>query len=216
MNTIVIFVAGGHAKVVMESLLAQNHRLIELFDDHPAKLSSIWLGFPVLGGRAELLKHYQEAPEHYQGLIITIGDNEVRHQIYAEFAQNKVPFTSAIHPQATIAASTVLGHGLMIMANAVINPDTRIGDNVIVNTAAVIEHDCVIGDHSHIAPRATICGGVSVGELSLVGAGAIVLPQVKIGKRCIIGAGAVVLGDVPDDTTVIGNPAKSKKDKNAQ
>lgn len=42
-----------------------------------------------------------------------------------------------------------------------------------------------------------------------IGAGAIILPGVTIGERAMIGAGAVVTQDVPDDATVVGNPART-------
>ncbi len=50
---------------------------------------------------------------------------------------------------------------------------------------------------------------VVIGEDCWIGGRAIILPGVKIGDRCIIGAGSVVTRDVPSDTTVIGNPARS-------
>jgi maltose O-acetyltransferase len=49
---------------------------------------------------------------------------------------------------------------------------------------------------------------VSIGDDCWIGGQAIILPGVSIGHRCIIGAGAVVTKDVPDDTTVVGNPVK--------
>lgn len=49
---------------------------------------------------------------------------------------------------------------------------------------------------------------VEIGDDVFLGAGAIVMPGVKIGNRVVIGAGSVVTQDVPDDSVVVGNPAK--------
>lgn len=49
---------------------------------------------------------------------------------------------------------------------------------------------------------------ISVGDNSFIGARVSILPGTKIGKNCIIGAGCVVKGVIPDDSIVIGNPAK--------
>jgi maltose O-acetyltransferase len=49
---------------------------------------------------------------------------------------------------------------------------------------------------------------VSIGDDCWIGGHATILPGVSIGSRCIVGAGAVVTKDVPDDSTVVGNPAK--------
>ena len=65
-----------------------------------------------------------------------------------------------------------------------------------------------IGDFAHISPNVTLCGHVTVGEGSHVGAGAVVIPKITIGRWCTVGAGSVVLRDVPDHTTVVGNPAR--------
>lgn len=49
---------------------------------------------------------------------------------------------------------------------------------------------------------------ISIGENSFIGARASLLPGTSIGKNCIIGAGAVVKGSIPDNSIVIGNPAR--------
>ena len=48
----------------------------------------------------------------------------------------------------------------------------------------------------------TVEDGVSIGTSVTILAG------VKIGKNAVIGAGSVVTKDVPENCTVIGNPAK--------
>lgn len=49
---------------------------------------------------------------------------------------------------------------------------------------------------------------VTIGDDCWIGGHATILPGITIGNRCIIGAGAVVTRDVPNDTTVVGNPAR--------
>lgn len=56
----------------------------------------------------------------------------------------------------------------------------------------------------------TIAKEISIGHDCWIGGGAIILPGVNIGNNCIVGAGSVVSRDVPDNTRVFGNPAKSK------
>ncbi len=59
---------------------------------------------------------------------------------------------------------------------------------------------------------------IYVGENSFVGARTMLLPGTHIGKNCIIGAGSVVKGVIPDNSIVVGNPAKviAKTDEWAQ
>ncbi len=52
---------------------------------------------------------------------------------------------------------------------------------------------------------------IRIGNDVWVGAGAIVLSGVTLGNGSIVGAGSVVKDDVPENTVVIGNPAKKFK-----
>lgn len=53
-----------------------------------------------------------------------------------------------------------------------------------------------------------LIGEISVGENSFIGCRSLILPNTKIGKNCIIGAGSVIKGEIPDNSVIIGNPAK--------
>ena len=59
-----------------------------------------------------------------------------------------------------------------------------------------------------MAPAAAIGGGTSIGEQCYLGLGCRVRDHVRIGRRVTVGMGAVVVGSVPDDTTVVGVPAR--------
>lgn len=52
---------------------------------------------------------------------------------------------------------------------------------------------------------------VLIGEDCWIGGGAIICPGVQIGNRVVVGAGSVVTRDVPDDSVVVGNPARILK-----
>jgi acetyltransferase-like isoleucine patch superfamily enzyme len=60
--------------------------------------------------------------------------------------------------------------------------------------------------HEH--PGVQIFGRIRVGSDTAIGINSIVLPGAEIGKNCIVGAGSVVRGTVPDNSLVVGNPAK--------
>lgn len=49
---------------------------------------------------------------------------------------------------------------------------------------------------------------IAIGRECWIGGSAVISPGVTIGDRVIVGAAAVVTKDVPDDSIVVGNPAR--------
>lgn len=200
-----IYGAGGHSQVIREVLENIGYEVTETFDDKPS--GRHYASKNVTTGARGNLKDF---PHEGHPVIIAVGINAERAEIASFLKSN---FDTAIHPSAIIAPTAKIGDGTVVFAGAIIQPNTVIGEHVIINTAASIDHDNIIGDFAHISPKAALCGHVEVGEGSHVGVGAVVIPKVKIGKWCTIGAGTVVLNDVPDYSTVVGNPGKVIKTK---
>lgn len=80
----------------------------------------------------------------------------------------------------------------------------KIGNNVTISDARLLTHD---GSTIRILGYSK-CGRIEIGDNVFVGADAIIMPNVKIGSNVIVGAGAVVTKDIPENTVVVGNPAK--------
>ncbi|MCO4293109.1 acetyltransferase [Solitalea sp. MAHUQ-68] len=145
------------------------------------------------------------------GFIVAIGDNNIRGKIYDSFKKKLIQLINVIHSSSVISNTVIIGSGLMIMPNVVVNSFARIGDGVILNSNCTVEHECLIGNYVHIAPGAVLAGNVTVGDYTFIGAGAVVKQGVRIGKNVVIGAGCVVLNDVEDNQVVIGNPGRLMK-----
>ncbi len=191
-----IYGAGGHAKVVLSILSACGERISGILDDN-------WQNGRGSGRQTACAYDPMFMPS--EQLIVAIGNNLDRRRVVEVV---KHSFGLAIHPTAVIESSVRVGAGVVIVHNAVVQADCFLGNHVIINTAAIVDHECVIGDFAHIGPGAVLCGGVCVGEYTLVGAGSVVLPGICIGRECVIGAGSVVVRDMPDFTKVAGNPAR--------
>jgi len=197
---ILVFGAGGHAKVVVDAILSSGPAELMVVDDAPKVAGQLLLGIPI-GVPSEAIGTCTR-------FHVAIGDNGTRQRKSAEIVGAGLrPFT-VVHAEAKVSRSATVGAGAFLAASCVLGPEVALGTGVVINHGAVVDHDCSVGEFAHIAPNATLGGGVIVGRLSVVGAGATVLPGVRIGERCVIGAGAVVRRDVLDGTTVVGVPAR--------
>jgi sugar O-acyltransferase (sialic acid O-acetyltransferase NeuD family) len=197
--------AGGHAKVVLEAILAQGVvDNINLTDQDEQTVGKKLLEKFVV----EPLMHWEKSPEIVH---VAIGNNVSRKRVAQLAFQHGKQFMSIIHPDANISSFASIGKGSFVAAKSVIAADCTIEFSCIINHGAVVDHDCVIGAFSHIAPNATVCGGVTIGCGSLVGAGSVILPGIKVGENAVIGAGATVIKDVPKRLVVGGVPANRLK-----
>jgi len=95
----------------------------------------------------------------------------------------------------TLGEHTKMGH-FSYIGNATIGRDVNIGAGTITcNYDGKTKHPTEIGDETFI------------------GSDTMLVAPLKIGKRAKTGAGAVVTHDVPDDTLVVGVPARPKERK---
>jgi sugar O-acyltransferase (sialic acid O-acetyltransferase NeuD family) len=203
---ILIFGAGGHAKVVAEVARSLGLDVIGFIEDR-----SQHHGEPYFGARVIDWEHFLREHELWRLIPvgIAIGDNDGRADAYHRLAAAGLNIASLVHPSGIISPTATIGVGTVVMATAVVNADARIGEGVIINTAAVAEHDVQVGDFAHLSPNVALGGGARIGARAHVGLGAVVLPRVEVGAGSIIGAGAVVLRDVPPGITVAGVPARA-------
>ncbi len=86
--------------------------------------------------------------------------------------------------------------------------DTIICQNVKIDNLVHIAHGVTIGRNTMIVAGSVLGGSCDIGENCFIGIGAMIKNKVRIGKNVTIGMGAVVLENIPDNWTVIGNPAK--------
>jgi acetyltransferase EpsM len=195
MKKIQLYGCGGHSYAIIELVRSLGqYTPICVIDDKP-KVSSI-LNVPVRT-YSEILKD--------TSTVISIGNNVARKKVSEKISAE---FPTFVHQSAVVYPSANIGKGTVVFPNSVVDADVSIGDFCIINNNATISHNVHIEHFVHVAIQASIAGGVSIGEGTLIGAGSVILPEIKIGKWVTIGAGSVVTKDVPDHTTVYGNPAK--------
>lgn len=131
------------------------------------------IGSPGHDWRAEHVRPWDELSP---GDGIAIGDGNIIRE-----------FVSIHQP---VEASTVIGNGCFLMAQA------------------QVSHDCAVADDVTLSTRVALAGHCSVGVRANLGIGVQVHQGVKIGGLAMIGMGSTVLRDVPPFTLASGFPAR--------
>lgn len=204
---VIIIGAGGHARVLIDTLRLLSIELLGITDMVPRQSGDAILGVPVIGND-DIVSAYAASAIRLVNGIGSVSVGHHRSEMFERFKNCGYTFADVIHPSATIASDVVLSEGVQIMAGTVLQTGCRIGRNCIINSGAIIEHDCQIGDHVHVAPGAVLSGGVEIGQNAHIGTGATVIQLMRVGLNSLVGAGAVVIRDVPEGAKVAGNPAK--------
>ena len=112
-----------------------------------------------------------------------------------------------IHPKAKIGKNLFIDHGMGV----VIGETSEIGNNVTIYHAVTLggispSIDSERQRHEKRHP--------TIGNDVVIGSGAQIIGPVKVGSGSRIAANAVVVNDVPEDSTMVGIPAKAIKTGN--
>ena len=184
---LLIFGAGGHARVVADALQQAHTDWPLTASDRNDRLclGELLPGIPL--AKVDALGPWTGA------LHVAIGDNRAREK--ESLALGLHQLVSVIHPRASVSPHARLAEGCFVAAQAVI-------------ATGAVDHDCTVGAFSHIAPGAVLGGGVRIGSRVLIGSGAVVQPGRSICDGAVIGSGAVVCHDIQQAGTYVGIPAR--------
>ena len=87
--------------------------------------------------------------------------------------------------------------------------NTVIGKNTYLDNQIHIAHNVKIGENTIIAGQVGVAGSSIIGNNVKIGGQAGISGHLKIGNNVEIGGGSGVIKDIPDDTKVMGYPAKN-------
>lgn len=140
-------------------------------------------------------------------LVLAISDAEERRSWVDYLEKFPQEIINLIHPLAHVSEYAKLGRGNLIHAGVSIQANCIVGSFNLLDSQVSLGLDVTLGDHCTLEAGVKVGRNVTIGDDTHISQGAIIYKGVKVGEGAFVGAGAVVMRDVPEDTTVFGNPA---------
>ena len=142
--------AGGFGRIVVEQAMLQYDCA---FVDDGQPVGGEICGIPVVGGLAEL----PELRKEYGLLVVGIGNNRFRAQVYEKAKALGYAFPNIIAPSAYISPYAMLGCGCVVLQNACVQNGASVGNGVLLNAGTEIHCDATVGNFARIGSNCTIC-----------------------------------------------------------
>ena len=190
LTDVVIFGAGGHAKVVIDTCRSTGiWRPVACFGE------SRWKELDGVPVEAESgATQWIERGISYA--VVAIGNNRIRERVGDEAIRAGFQLITVVSPFAYVSRTAVLGAGTVVMAGAVVQTEALLGEMCVINSGASVDHECRLGRAVHAAPHSTICGNVVAGDRAWIGAGATVIEGMQIAEDVFVAAGAAIVCDI--------------------
>ena len=177
--------AGGFGRMVAEQAMLQYDCT---FVDDGQTVDEEICGIPVIGGIADL----PELRKDYTLLVVGIGNNSFRAQVYEKAAAWGYTFPNIIAPSAYVSPFAKIGVGCVILQNACVQNGAVVGNGVLLNAGAEVHCDAVVENYALIYTNSVVRTGAKVRKYVRIGS------NVTICNNATVPDGA----DVPDCTAV--------------
>ena len=104
----------------------------------------------------------------YKDIVIAIGNNKLRKQLFNKAVELGYNLISLISNKSIISNYANIDKGTVVFPNAVIEANVTVGKGCIISTGAIIDHDAVVGDYCHINALAVVSSMTKITEYTKV------------------------------------------------
>ena len=177
--------AGGFGRMVAEQAMIEYDCA---FVDDGQPVGTDICGIPVVGSLADL----PELRKEYGLLVVGIGNNRFRAQVYEKAKALGFAFPNIVAPSAYISPFAEVGCGCVLMQNACVQNGASVGNGVLLNAGTEVHCGGTVGDYVLLYTNSTIRTGAKVGKYARIGG------NVTVCNNATVPEGA----DIPDCTAV--------------
>lgn len=186
-SKLLIIGAGGFGRVTLEHASRQFDCA---FVDDGQEIGAIIDGAEVVGRISDLQRLHDEAG--FDHLIVTIGNNKLREDIYSKAKALGYSFPNIICSSVYISPHAQIGCGCVLLNNVVVQNGGRVGDGVLLNPGVEVHHDSFVDDCSLIYTNSVVRTLAHVGKRVRIGSNVSISNNVNIADD----------SDIPNGTTL--------------
>lgn len=202
MENLYIFPYNGNGIEALDCL-SNHYNLLGFIDDTPEKQGVNEYGLSVFS---------RKNIKDKDAVVLAVPGSPTSYKIRKQIIDSlEIPiekFATVIHPNASVSPLAKIGKNVLIMAGVVITSNAIIEDHVCILPNTVIHHDVVVGKYSLIGSNISIAGSTKIGENCYIGSGTKIMNGLSIGDRTLVGLGTNIIRSIPNDSKVVGNPAR--------
>nr|WP_246849021.1 NeuD/PglB/VioB family sugar acetyltransferase [Aquimarina sp. U1-2] len=203
----VIIGAGTQGQVYASYLKEAGVSIIGFIDDNVNLQGQDVIGIPVLGKYEDLF--LQEFKDKIQDVYCPIGVNSIRVKYLSTLKKEGYGIPGFLHHTVSIAPDVTIGEAVYMLAGNIVMPHTQIGNYIMINMDSTIAHHVTLEDGVFMSSGVNIGALIHVKKRAYIGMGVTAMTGIReIGEDSLLGAGTVVIEDVPDRTTIVGNPGR--------
>ena len=177
--------AGGFGRMAAEQAMLQYNCA---FVDDGQPVGDEICGIPVIGGVDDL----PELRKEYSLLVVGIGNNRFRAQVYEKAKALGFAFPNIVAPSAYISPFAEVGCGCVLMQNACVQNGASVGNGVLLNAGTEVHCGGTVGDYVLLYTNSTIRTGAKVRRYARVGGNVTVCNNATVPEEA----------DIPDCTAV--------------
>lgn len=207
-NEIYALGIGRNTPVFIDLAEACGYTIVGLYHYNDDRTGEYVHGFEILGSFEDL---YNKNTLAGMNFLLTMGDNQIRSEVFCKIISLGGSIPSLIHPAAVISRfASIAPRGVYISPFTYVQADSIVGENTILLSHVNISHTTKIGSHCFVAGGATIGACTVVEDFVFLGQGALSISRKVglIGHHAYIGAKSLLTKDVPANVVVMGTPAQ--------